>query len=251
MFLSSHFIFWVKYRVIPPSYHKTARQLSPRTLNLSSLSFSSFLQRDPSFCPSRWYQRQAFHSVEGDSENTQDMTVTDESLSARCLNQGQSAFCALSRLAYKRTTPDTHTHKTISASAASEAKRETIKFAVTRLLSQPCSAATSNCGENCESSLYTLTNLTCQVRAKHRTQATLRRCAKSTAVNKQLREIICKLTTECIFIDQCVRFNVCHCCSWTICVMSCNSYGSIRSEEPQRTSSDRGSPLQKQMFPKV
>lgn len=113
MFLSSHFIFWVKYRVIPPSYHKTARQLSPRTLNLSSLSFSSFLQRDPSFCPSRWYQRQAFHSVEGDSENTQDMTVTDESLSARCLNQGQSDFCALSRLAYKRTTPDTHTKQLV------------------------------------------------------------------------------------------------------------------------------------------
>lgn len=41
MFLSSHFIFWVKYTVIPPSHHKTARQPSPRTLNLSSLSFSS------------------------------------------------------------------------------------------------------------------------------------------------------------------------------------------------------------------
>lgn len=172
------------------------------------------------------------------------MTVTDDSLSARCLNQGQSAFCALSLSPRTQTYNSWHTHKTISASAAFEAKSQ-IKSAVTRLLSQPCSAATPNCGENCESSLCTLTNLSCQERAKHRTQAT-----KSTAVNKNLRDIICKLTTECIFIDQCVRFHVCHCCSWTICVMSCNSYGSIRPEKPQRTSSDCGTPLQIQVFPK-
>lgn len=40
----------------------------------------------------------------GNSENTRDMTMTDDSLSARCLNQGQSAFSALPVLVH------THTH---------------------------------------------------------------------------------------------------------------------------------------------
>lgn len=59
----------------------------------------------------------------GDGENTQDLTVTDESLSAPCLNQGQSAFSTLPL------SPHTHVHswqmhKTISATAASEVKKK-------------------------------------------------------------------------------------------------------------------------------
>lgn len=52
--------------------------------------------------------------------------------------------------------------------------REKIKSAVTRELSQPCSAATSNCDQNCEASLCGLTNLSCRDRANHQTLPTPR-----------------------------------------------------------------------------
>lgn len=84
----------------------------------SKVSSLSLLLRTSSFRPCHQFQRQTLLFGWSDSENTQDLTVTDDSLSAHCLNQGQSAFSLLPLLP--------RAHKIISATAAFEAKTEKI-----------------------------------------------------------------------------------------------------------------------------
>lgn len=88
-------VFTLYYRVRVHSHTcRLPRQLPSYTLTLSSL-----LLYTSSFCVSlsKWLISEAgLPFSPGDSENTQDLTMTDDSPSARCLNQGQSAFFLLS-----------------------------------------------------------------------------------------------------------------------------------------------------------
>lgn len=149
---------------------------------------------------------------------------------------------SLSRLAHKRTTPDTHTKQLVLQPHLRQKVKSNLQSPAcfhNRVQQRPQTVART-------ASPHSARWQICLVKSEQNTEHRQRRAQRW--IKPQRHNL--QVTTECIFIDQCVRFHVCHCCSWTICVMSCNSYGSIRPEKPQRTSSDCGTPLQIQVFPK-